>query len=137
MRPKTCHILAWTLCAGLAGCGFSVQSADLFLLTRQGPGGKLTLQASDGGTIRCNGGGPRAMSDSQLIQARTLADDLDADARNNLTLTPGPGSVYRFRIELQNGTVTFADTNAVHHRVLAEAELFAVQAAQQDCGRSS
>jgi hypothetical protein len=144
IRPRKCHNLAPVLAlsavsalSALTGCGLSVQSADLFLLTRQGPGGQLTLRVSDGGTIRCNGGKSRAMSDAQLIQARTLADDLDGDARDHLTLQPGPRSVYRFRIQLQNGTVTFADTNAVHHRVLAEAELFAVQAAQQLCGRAS
>lgn len=139
IRPKKCRNLlpVLALSAALTGCGLAVQSADLFLLTRQGPGGQLTLQVSDGGTLRCNGGRPRAMSDSQLIQARTLADDLDADARHHLSLPAAPRSVYRFKIELQNGTVSFADTDAVHHRVLAEAELFAVQAAQQLCGRSS
>ena len=39
-----------------------------------------------------------------------------------------------YRIRLQDGTISFPDTAAAKHKELAEAELFAVQAAQQACG---
>jgi hypothetical protein len=121
--------------AALAGCGFNVQSADLFLLTRSGQGGTLTLLVSDGGTIRCNGARARRISDALLIQARDLADSLDGDARQSLRIAAPPNSVYRYRIRLQNGTISFPDTAAASGRypALAQAELFTVQA-QQACG---
>ncbi len=126
--------LAIVLGAGAVGCGFAVQPADLFLLSRQGPGGRLTLLVGDGGTIRCDGGGARTLSDALLIQARDLADDLDKDAKANLHLPAGPGSVYTFSVRLQDGAISFPDTAAARHRELAQAELFAVQAAQRACG---
>lgn len=124
------------LAAGLAlaGCGLNVQSPDLFLLTRTGQGKPLTLLVNDGGTIRCNGGKSRRLSDPLLIRARSLASDLDKDAKKPLRIQPGPRSVATYRIRLQDGTVMFPDTAAATHHELAEAELFAVQAAQQACG---
>lgn len=124
------------LAAGLAlaGCGLNVQSPDLFLLTRTGQGKPLTLLVNDGGTIRCNGGKSRRLSDPLLIRARSLASDLDKDAKKSLRIQPGPRSVATYRIRLQDGTIMFPDTAAATHHELAEAELFAVQAAQQACG---
>lgn len=119
---------------GVAGC-LDIQPADLFLLTRTGQGGKLTLLVSDGGTIRCNGGRPRPLPDPLLLTARDLAGALKADARSHLAIASPPGSVFRYRVRLQYGTVTFPDTAGSGHPVLARTELFAVQAAAQACGR--
>ncbi|HYZ80523.1 MAG TPA: hypothetical protein VE571_04605, partial [Solirubrobacteraceae bacterium] len=60
---------------GLSGC-FDVRSADLFVLTRTGQGSTLTLLVNDGGTIRCNGGKAKPVSNTTLISARDLADSL-------------------------------------------------------------
>ena len=49
-------VCAGLLAGALAGCGLNVASPDLFVLTRTGQGGKLTLLVNDGGTVRCNGG---------------------------------------------------------------------------------
>jgi hypothetical protein len=122
--------------AMLSACGLAVQSPDLFLLTRTGQGTKLTLLVSDGGTIRCNGSKPRAISDPMLIQARDLAVNLAPDASSSLSLPAGRGTIFSFRIKLQQGTITFSDRDTTGHRELAQAELFAVQAAQQACGLS-
>jgi hypothetical protein len=119
----------------LAGC-FDVQSADLFLLTRTGQGGTLTLLVNDGGTIRCNGAKAKPLSDSALITARDLSDNLATDAQNHLTIPPAPGSVYHFTIKLQQGTISFPDRAAATRKVLAQAELFAAQSAQRDCGEN-
>jgi len=128
-------VLLVPMAAGaLAGCGFGVQSADLFLLHRQGGGRPLTLLVGDGGTVSCNGAAAKPISDALLIAARDLAVDLDKDAKARLRLPPRAGSVYSFTIKLQDGTVAFADTGAAAHRELARAELFAVQTAQQVCG---
>ncbi len=127
--------LGAAVAALLSGC-FDVQSPDLFLLTRTGQGAKLTLLVNDAGTIRCNGGKAKAISNTSLITARDLADNLATDAQNKLTIPNKPGSVYYYRIRLQQGTISFPDKASATRNVLAQAELFAAQAAQQDCGLS-
>ena len=120
----------------LAGCGLNVQAPDLFLLTRTGQGARLTLLVNDGGTIRCNGGRARHLPDPLLLRARDLATALDGDAKEGLKLPSPANSVYRYTIRLQDGTISFPDaaTAAGGYPNLAQAELFAVQAAQQACG---
>jgi hypothetical protein len=118
-----------------AGC-FDVRSADLFLLTRTGQGSTLSLLVNDGGTIRCNGGKAKTVSNTTLITARDLADNLATDAQNKLTIPKAPGSVYYYRIRLQQGTISFPDRASATRKVLAQAELFAAQTAQQECGLS-
>jgi hypothetical protein len=133
---RACGAPALALALALAGCGLNVQSADLFLLTRTGQGSKLTLIVSDSGTIRCNGAKARPISDPLLIRARDLSDHLASDAGKGLSLPTRPGSVFSYRISVQQGTITFSDRGAVGHTELSEAELFAAQAAQQACGLS-
>jgi hypothetical protein len=120
----------------LAGCGLGVQSPDLFVMTRTGQTSKLTLLVNDGGTIRCDGSKARPLPDPLLLKARDLASALDGDAKHNLKIPSPPNSVYRYTIQLQDGKVAFPDTVAAGGRFpnLAQAELFAVQAAQQACG---
>ncbi len=118
----------------LAGCGLQVNSPDLFVLQRTGQGKSLTLLVNDGGTISCNGGPAKTISDQLLIQARDLATNLDKDAKARLRIPAGANGVYSYTIKLQDGTITFGDTAAVAHHELAQAELFAVQTAQSPCG---
>jgi hypothetical protein len=125
--------VAVALAVTLAGC-FNVQSPDLFLLTRTGQGPKLTLLVNDGGTIRCDGGQAKPVSNTTLITARDLSDNLATDAQKKLTIPNAPGSVYYFRIRLQQGTVSFPDRAAASRKVLAQAELFAAQTVQKECG---
>jgi hypothetical protein len=127
--------LAVAVAVLVAGC-FDVQSADLFLLTRTGQGGKLTLLVNDGGTIRCDGAKAKPISNHALITARDLSENLVTDAQDHLTIPRVAGSVYYFTIKLQQGTVSFPDRAAATRNVLAQAELFAAQAAQQECRRS-
>lgn len=135
--------MRWTavglaLAALVAGCGLNVQSPDLFLLTRTGQGHKLTLLVNDSGTIRCNGGPALRLPDPLLLQARDLAGGLGGDAQEKLRIPSPPGSVYRYTIRLQQGTIAFPDTATAGGRYprLAQAELFALHAAQQACGLS-
>jgi hypothetical protein len=58
---------------------------------------------------------------------------LKADAQKNLRIPSSPGSVFRYRVRSQYGTVEFPDTAGAGHPVLAQTELFAVQAAAQAC----
>jgi hypothetical protein len=77
------------------------------------------------------------LPDSLLLDARDLADDLNKDAQDKLKVPPpAAGSVFSYKITLQQGTVSFSDTAARSHPELARAELFAVQAAQGPCGLS-
>lgn len=133
MRRAAALAAAVAIAIGLAGC-FDVQSPDLFLLTRSGPGGRLTLLVGYGGTIRCDGHRARSMPDAMLIQARDLADNLVSDAGRGLTIPRTPDTVDYYRIEMQQGTISFPDRAAATHPTLAQAELFALHAAQQVCG---
>lgn len=134
--PTLARFVLLALGAVVAGCGFSVQSPDLFVLTRTGQGKPLTLLVNDAGTVRCDGGPPKPVSDPLLLQARQVATDLDQDAKARLQIPPARGSVFTYTIKLQDGTVSFADTAAARHPELSRAELFAVQAVQGPCGLS-
>jgi hypothetical protein len=137
MQRRTGMVLFAAMGAGIAlgGCGLSVQSPDLFLLKRTGQAQTLTLLVNDGGTIRCNGGKPKQLSDQMLLQARALATSLDKDAKAKLQIaTAATGSVNFYTVKLQDGKITFPDTAAASHHELAQVELFAVQAAQSPCG---
>ena len=96
----------------VAGCGAAYP--DLFVLTRTGsiPGARLTLLVNDGGTVRCNGGAPRQLPPRQLLDARRIATDLAEEAHDDLTLPAPPGSLLRYRLRTQDGTVTFSDVDA-------------------------
>jgi hypothetical protein len=118
------------------GCGLDVQAPDLFLLTRTGQGSKLTMIINDSGTIRCNGAKAKPISDPLLISARDLSDNLAPDAGKGLSLPVRPGSVFTYKISMQQGTIKFSDRDTTGHKELAEAELFTAQAAQQACGLS-
>ncbi len=124
------------LAGGLAGCGLNIQSPDLFVLTRTGQGPKLTVLVNDSGTVSCNGGKAKPISSALLISARDLSDDLSKDASHKLTIPERPGTVFYYRISLQQGTVSFPDRGVAGRKELSDAELFAVQAAQQVCGLS-
>ena len=101
-----------------------------------GQGKTLTLLVNDSGTIRCNGGKARPISDPLLLEARDLAKDLDQDVQDNRRF-PQPAKVFSYRVTLQDGTLSFSDAAAAgdpKYPELARAELFAAQAAQGPCG---
>ncbi|HET9104373.1 MAG TPA: hypothetical protein VFN55_13545 [Solirubrobacteraceae bacterium] len=116
-----------------SGCGFNVRSADVFLITRTGQGTRLTVLVNDGGTVSCNGAKPKPISDPDLITARDLAQNLAGDAQRNLRLGSGPGTIFTYRVSVQQGTVVFGDHDTAHHPILAQTELFTAQLAQRAC----
>ncbi|HKG39925.1 MAG TPA: hypothetical protein VKB25_13125 [Conexibacter sp.] len=129
--------LALTALAGvltLAGCGAAYP--DLFLLTRSGslPGARLTLLVNDGGTVTCNGGEEHQLPPRLLLDARRVATDLMEEAHDDLTLPAPPGSVLRYRLRTEEGTVTFSDVDAARRPELAPVIVFARQVAQDVCG---
>jgi hypothetical protein len=134
LRAAVATVAIVAVVAVVAGCGFTVEQPDLFLLTRTGQGRTLTLLVNDSGTIRCDGHPAKAISDRLLVQARDLADNLAGDAKSKLQIATIADSVYFYTVKLQDGTITFPDTAAGSHHELAQAELFALQAAQGPCG---
>lgn len=120
----------------LVGCGEDVKGADLFLLTRRPSGHHngpdLALLVNDSGTISCNGGRPKPLADPLLLQARDLATALDGEA--GLRILPPPNSVFHYYIVLPYGSVSFPDTAAAHHPLLAQVLQFELKASHQACG---
>ncbi len=118
----------------LAGCGSP--PADLFVVERSGPipGARLTLLVSDDGTVRCNGGPRRDAGSDRLLDARTLVRELGSAAEKDRSLAPGPGSVLRYRVRLEDGMVAFSDTSP--GRTAADLSLAAYtrEVARQVCG---
>lgn len=135
MRPLAAVMSIATVAGTImaAGCGLNVQSPDLFVLTRAGAGQKLTVLVNDSGTVRCNGGASRPLPDPLLLQARDLASKLDDDAKSKLRIPPGPHTVNRYTVKLQDGSISFPDTAGAAHRELAQTELFATQIADGPC----
>jgi hypothetical protein len=126
--------LALLLALVASGCGAAYP--DVFLLTRTGslPGARLTLLVNDGGTVRCNGGEPRQLPPRRLLDARRIAEDLSEEAKVDLTLPAPRGSLLRYRLRTEDGTVTFSDEDAVRRPELAPVIVFARSVAKDVCG---
>jgi hypothetical protein len=125
----------------LGGCGGP--SGDLFAVERTGavPGARLTLIVDDGGFVRCNGGDRQQISSDQLIEAREIARALDGEpdeppgpAGRNLTLAPRPGSILRYDVRTEGGSVAFADTSTGQPPVLFRVAQLTRALAKQVCG---
>ncbi|MDQ6778056.1 MAG: hypothetical protein M3071_18005 [Actinomycetota bacterium] len=122
------------MAAALSGCGLAVQAPDLFAVTRTGGAGKpLTVVINDGGTISCDRGPAKPLSDRLLIVARSLVGQLDPDARKKLDPPSPPGSLYRFQVRMPKGTFSFPDTSAAHRPELAKLEQYVLQV-EPSCG---
>ena len=95
----------------LAGCGSGAPARDLFLVRRAGdiPGARLALRVTDDGRASCNRGALVDITSAQLIAAREIERDLEPLAKRRFALPPGPGSVLRYRVALEDGAVRFAD----------------------------
>jgi hypothetical protein len=119
----------------LAGCG-GIKASDLFLVQRGGsvPGAQLTLLVNDEGGVRCNGGPQRKLGDAQLIEARTIQEDLRDPAAKHLSLPPGPRSVLSYRVRDENGSVSFSEDSSRQPPVFHRLALFVLQTAQRVCG---
>lgn len=133
-------LVALLTAVALAGCG--APSADLFVVTRSGsiPGAHLKLLVSDGGTVRCNGGPEREVSSDVLIRAREITFELNGDdkhdgpARHDLTLVPGPGTILRYGVRSEQGSVAFSDTSAHQPQAFYKVAQFARDIAKRTCG---
>jgi hypothetical protein len=127
-------LVVLTVGALLAGCGESVELPDLFLIQRSGGSGRLTLLVNEGGAVRCNGGAKRQLSDSQLVLARGLQEELQSPSAKHLALPARAGSVFDYFVRDAEGTVRFADNSAGQPSVLRHLAYFVLEVAQKICG---
>lgn len=138
MRAVTCAAAALAL--ALAGCG-GIKAPDLFVVQRSGSGphAKLTLLVNEEGGVHCNGvahaGGRKLkLSDSALVQARAIQEELQEPSSKHTSLAPGPGSVLSYFVRDENGSVRFADDSPGQPKVFRKLALFVLQTAQSVCG---
>jgi hypothetical protein len=120
-------------CAALAGCG--TPSADLFVVTRTGAdrNANLTLLVSDGGTVRCNGA-KHEIPGKLLLEARELTRQMSEQAELNLALEPGPDPVLSYKVQMEAGTIAFADTSRPLPRSFTELTVFTKRVSEDVCG---
>lgn len=119
------------------GCG-GIKAPDLFIVERAGtgPGAALTIVVNEEGGVRCNGGPVLKLSDSALIDARAIQEEIGEYASKHASLPPAPQSVLSYRLRDENGSVSFSDNSAHQPKVFRQLALFVLQTAQQVCHRS-
>jgi hypothetical protein len=118
----------------LAACG-GIRAPDLFIVQRSGnvAGARLTLLVNEEGGVHCNGGRTLKLSDSQLIEARSIQEDLHEPASRHTSLPPGGQSVLSYYVRDENGTVQFSDDSAHQPPVFRRLAAFVLQTAQTVC----
>lgn len=137
-------IVALLASAAVAGCGENIVLPDLFVVQRTGgaPGERLTMVVNEGGGVRCSEPPfhptgphvPHQLSDSQLVLARGLQEELQEPSAKRLSLPPRPGSVFRYFVRDPEGSVRFADNSAGQPAVFRHLSLFVLEVAQRVCG---
>jgi hypothetical protein len=133
-RPSLLAVAA-ALVALLAGCGESITLPDLFVVTRTGPqaGQTLTVLVNEGGAVRCDGGPVHQLSDSQLIQARGITEELASPSAKRLSLPARQGSVFSYYVRDAEGAVRFADNSAGQPSALHRLALLVLEVQQRLC----
>jgi hypothetical protein len=119
--------------AGLGGCG--AQAPDLFAVQRTGAGAnaRLRMVVSDAGSVTCNGR-EHPIASNTLLRARKAAKDLADPAQLHLTLPPGERSELSYRVQTEDGTVSFSDTSAHLPPAFTEVELLTKDISEDVCG---
>ncbi len=138
--PASALALALLGVATLAACG-GIKAPDLFIVQRSGSGphARLTLLVNEEGGVHCNGVAARnghklKLSDSALVEARAIQEDLKEPASAQLSLAPGPQSVLSYSVRDEDGSVRFSDNSRGQPKVLRQLALFVLQTAQRVCG---
>ena len=125
------------MCVALlaGGCG-GVLSPDLFVVYRSGkaPGAKLTMLVNEEGVVHCDNGPARHLSDPQIIEARTIQEDLEEPAARHESLPANPGSVLSYYLRDANGSVHFSDNSSHQPTAMRKLAGFVLIVAQSVCG---
>jgi hypothetical protein len=111
VRPEPAVAVAAAAAIAVSGCGS--EAADLFAVTRSGsiPAAGLRLRITDDGRASCNGHDLVDISSDELIRARDATRKLEDPAKAHLALRPRPGSVLRYRVRTEDGSVSWSDTS--------------------------
>jgi hypothetical protein len=135
-------LLLGCVLAGVTGCG-GIVSPDLFVVYRTGsvPGATLTLLVNEEGVVHCysdptHPGVEHHLSDPQIIEARTIQEDLKVPASHHESLPAARGSVLTYEIRDQDGTVRFSDNSPRQPAVTRKLALFVLSVAEGVCGLS-
>ncbi|HEY3971242.1 MAG TPA: hypothetical protein VGL79_07560, partial [Solirubrobacteraceae bacterium] len=117
------------------GCG-GVLSPDLFIVYRSGsvPGAKLTMLVNEEGVVHCDNGPAHHLSDPQIIEARTIQENLEEPAAKHESLSAEPGSVLSYYLRDANGTVRFSDNSPHQPTAMRKLAGFVLTVAQSVCG---
>ena len=128
-------ICAGALASIVLGSCAGVKTSDLFIVYRTGAtaGAHLTLLVNEEGGVNCNGGTVLKISNSQLVQARGITEELEKPASENVSLPARPGSVMSYYLRDANGTVRFADNSASQPSAFQQLALLVLEVAQQVC----
>jgi hypothetical protein len=119
----------------LGGCS-GVKAPDLFIVYRSGSTaqGKLTLLVNEEGGVTCNGRvAAQKLSDSQIVKAREIQEDLAKPSSSHLSLPPQTGSVLHYYVRDESGYLRFSDNSAGQPAVLRKLQLFVLQSSQEIC----
>jgi hypothetical protein len=113
-----------------------VVSSDLFIVYRTGsvPGAKLTMLVNEEGVVHCNAGAAHHLSDPQIIEARTIQEDLEGAASQHESLPAQPGSVLSYYMRDANGSVRFSDDSLHQPAAMRKLAGFVLSVAQGVCG---
>jgi hypothetical protein len=117
-----------------AACG-GIRAPDLFIVQRSGnvAGARLTLLVNEEGGVHCNGGRALKLSASQLIEARSIQEDLHAPASGHTSLPAGSQPVLSYYVRDENGSVQFSDDSPRQPQVFRRLAAFVLQTAQTVC----
>jgi hypothetical protein len=116
-----------------------VLSPDLFIVYRSGnvPGAKLTVLVNEEGAVQCNPNRAHPviyhLSDAQIIEARTIREDLHDPASRNESFPAARGSVLNYYVRDQDGSVRFADNSPSQPAVTRKLAGFVLNVAQGVC----
>jgi hypothetical protein len=118
----------------LQSCG-GIVAPDLFIVDRSGPGAgmRLTLLVNEEGAVHCNGVSAPKLSDSRLVEARVISEQLHDASSKHLALPRANGSVTSYYVRDAAGTVSFSDNSPRQPAVLRHLALFVLQVAQEVC----
>jgi hypothetical protein len=139
-RPLRAATTAALVTLVLGGCG--QRAADLYVVERSGaiPGARLTMLLGDGGTVRCNDGPAREITSEDLIDARAIRRELNGTeeepgpAQEGVALAAEPGSILRYRVRSEEGTVSFADSSKNQPQVFFDLARLTRDLAKRVCG---
>lgn len=126
--------LAALAAVAFAGCG--TPPADLFEVNRSGSdrNANVRLLVSDGGTVRCNDGEPKAIDGPTLLEARDIARALNTQAELAIELPPGDDPTLSYRVRSESGTVSFTDRSEGRPKAFDRVVAFTAKITEETCG---